>query len=219
MRLGSLPKIVLIMAVPLVAAALIAVLTAKAPGASLEAEPSPTPLPLALKAAPMPSPTPPPTHTPTAPPTATPAPSPTPTKAPVLSRSIFVDQDAQVMHVYENGVEIKTFPCSTGLPEPRKLTPAWVGRVGAYVGTFYAYDVYADDAWYLFDYYGDMLIHSAPYTYVNGQKVYQELEYLGRRPSSHGCIRLRPEDARWLTQWNPAGVPIAITPLTRQGPW
>ena len=117
------------------------------------------------------------------------------------------------MHVYENGVEIRSLPCSTG--QPGKATPAWVGKVGRYVDTIFSFGLYADDAWYLFRANGDILIHGAPYLWVDGTKVYQELDALGRQPSSHGCIRLRPEDARWLTEWNPHGVPIAISPLTR----
>ncbi len=145
--------------------------------------------------------------------TPTPTASPTPTAIPVLSRSIFVDQDAQLVHVYENGLEIRTLPCSTGLPMPGQATPPWVGVVGPFVGTFYSFDVYADDAWFLFA--RGFLIHSAPYLVVDGVKVYQDLEDLGRRPRSHGCIRLRPEDAEWLTRWNPEGVPIAISPMTK----
>ncbi len=118
------------------------------------------------------------------------------------------------MHVYENDVEIRTLPCSTGLPIAWHMTPGWVGVVGQYVGTFYAFDAYADDGWMLFKASGDILIHGAPYTWVDGQKVYQDLDALGRRPSSHGCIRLSPEDVRWLTAWNPRGVPITITDIT-----
>lgn len=132
----------------------------------------------------------------------------------MISRAIFVDQNAQVMHVYENGLEVRALPCSTGLPLPNRATPPWVGLVGRYVGTFFSFNTFADDAWYLSKAGGDILIHGAPYTWVDGEKVYQELDTLGVRPSSHGCIRLRPEDARWLTQWNPRGVPIAISPLT-----
>lgn len=152
------------------------------------------------------------TATPTPPPTQTPAPSPTPTKPPVVSRSIFVDQDAQMVHVYENGVEVRTIPCSTGLPVPGKATPAWVGRVGDYVGTFFSFGTYQDEGWVLFS---DFLIHGAPYTWKDGAKVYQDLDALGVRPVSHGCIRISPEDAVWLTAWNPKGVPVAISPLTR----
>lgn len=157
-----------------------------------------------------PTATPLPTATPK--PTATPRPTVTPTPEPVTSRSIFVDQDAQVMHVYENGKEIRTMPCSTGLPTPNTLTPAWSGRVGVYAGTFFAFGTYQDEGWFLFD---DFLIHSAPYTLEGETKVYHEMDALGRRPVSHGCIRLHPDDARWLTEWNPLGVPMAISPLTR----
>ncbi|MDI7277351.1 MAG: L,D-transpeptidase [Anaerolineae bacterium] len=134
---------------------------------------------------------------------------------PARSRAIFVDQNAQVMHVYENGVEIRALPCSTGLPLDYHWTPAWSGTVGPYAGTFYGYGAYADDAWHLFRANGDILIHSAPYVWEGERKVYQDLDALGRRPSSHGCIRLSPEDARWLTDWGPQGVPIAISPMTR----
>ncbi len=151
-------------------------------------------------------------------PTATPLPTPaatpvaTPTPVPVVSRAILVDQDAQLVHVYENGVEIRTIPCSTGLPTPDKLTPAWSGQVGEYVGTFFSFGTYQDEGWRLFK---DFLIHGAPYTLEGGVKVYQDLGALGQRPVSHGCIRIAPEDAVWLTKWNPKGVPAAITPLTR----
>lgn len=167
-------------------------------GATAHATPAPTATPL-------------PTETPL--PTSTPAPSPTPTKAPVTSRALFVDQDAQVVHVYENGVEVRTLPCSTGEPVPGKMTPAWVGRVGRYVGTFFSFGTYQDEGWVLFE---DFLIHGAPYTLKSGVKVYQDLDALGVRPVSHGCVRLSPEDAAWLTAWNPEGVPVAISPLTRK---
>ena len=152
--------------------------------------------------------------------TVSPTPSPTPSPAPSVvsteERFIFVDQDTQSVHVYEDGVEIRRMPCSTGLPGPQMNTPAWEGVVGEYWGTFFAYDVYADEAWYLFKSLGSILIHSSPYTIENGVKVYQDTEILGVRPASHGCIRLSPEDALWFTEWEPEGVPIVITPLEDQ---
>lgn len=174
------------------------------PAPTLTATPAPSPTATATATA-SPSPTPTLTATPTA----------TPTPVPITSRAIFVDQDAQVMHVYENGVEIRTLPCSTGKPLDWHWTPAWSGRVGYYAGTFYAFGAYYDDAWYLFEGSAGILIHSAPYNIVDGEKVYEDLEDLGVRPGSHGCVRLSPEDARWLTEWDPRGVPMAITPLTR----
>jgi lipoprotein-anchoring transpeptidase ErfK/SrfK len=134
----------------------------------------------------------------------------------VYRRFILVDQDAQTMHVFEDGEEIRRVPVSTGKPDQVETsTPAWEGEVGKYVGTFFAFGVWADDAWYLFEHYGSMLIHSAPYIEEDGEKVYQELDALGVRPASHGCIRLPPEDSQWFTAWGPKGAHVIILPLTR----
>jgi len=34
---------------------------------------------------------------------------------------------------------------------------------------------------------------------------------LGVQPSSHGCIRISPEDAEWFTEWNHEGVLITVS--------
>jgi lipoprotein-anchoring transpeptidase ErfK/SrfK len=142
-----------------------------------------------------------------------------PTRGPEASykRLIVVDQDEQMMYVYENGAQIRSIPCSTGKPGEETHTPAWEGDVGHYVGTFFSFGVFADEGWYLFDHYGGMLIHGAPYLIENDVKVYQELDVLGVRPASHGCIRLPPEEAAWLTSWEPQGAHVIITP-PRQDP-
>jgi len=103
-------------------------------------------------------------------------------------------------------------PCSTGKAGEETHTPAWEGKVGYYVGTFFSFGVYADEGWYLFHHYGGMLIHSAPYLIKDGAKVYQDLDALGVRPTSHGCIRLPPAEAKWLTEWDPKGAYMMITP-------
>ena len=129
-----------------------------------------------------------------------------------LDRYIYVDQSTQHLYIFEHGKLFRDIPCSTGLPEPDKYTPSSTGVVGKYWGTFFAFDVYADDAWYLFKSAGSILIHSLPYTYdEEGNKVYQDRDLLGVRPSSHGCIRIAPEDAKWLTEWNPEGVPYTVS--------
>ncbi|MBM3190355.1 MAG: hypothetical protein FJZ90_16760 [Chloroflexi bacterium] len=155
-----------------------------------------------------------PTPIPTQEPTATASPTATPfpfdTRAD-LPRYIYVDQGAQHLYVFEQGVLLRDIPCSTGLPDPDKYTPAWAGAVGDYWGTFFAYDVYADEAWYLFKSAGSILVHSLPYVYQNGYKAYQDRDALGIRPASHGCIRIAPEDAAWLTQWNPKGVLMTVS--------
>jgi len=184
------------------------------------AKPGPTPTPTALPtatAAPTLTPSPSPTLTPspTATVTATPSPTPTPGPEAHYRRFILISQNTQTMFVYENGARIRTIPVSTGMPDQDEtMTPGWEGDVGRYVGTFFSFGTYADNAWYLFYHYGSMLIHSAPYLIQDGVKVYQDLDALGVRPLSHGCIRLPPEEAQWFTDWNPQGAHVIIEPLT-----
>lgn len=134
----------------------------------------------------------------------------------LAGKALVVDQVAQLMHVYEDGVEIRTLPVSTGVPP--LYTPAFHGRVGRYATTIYSHGQWADNAWYVLTAGGNIYIHSSPYRVVEGTRVYQGLEFLGVQPSSHGCIRLHPADAEWLTAWNPEGVLIVIRPpdLTRE---
>ncbi len=187
------------------------------------ASPMASPSPLAM-ATQTPSPT--VTATPTVPPTATPTLEPTLTATATISptpwpfdtradlpRYIYIDQATQHMFVFEHGILVRDIPCSTGLPGDNTFTEAWSGEVGEYWGTFFAYGVYADEAWHLFKSQGNILIHSLPYTITEttGDRIYYDRDALGVRPASHGCIRISPEDARWFTQWGPEGVPITVS--------
>jgi lipoprotein-anchoring transpeptidase ErfK/SrfK len=126
---------------------------------------------------------------------------------------IIVNQNAQRMAVVDEGQLVRTMPISSGDPDRGWYTPAWSGKIGSYWGTFTANGVTADDAWYLFQASGSILIHSVPYTLApDGSKVYQGLENLGVFPASRGCIRIAPEEARWLTDWGPYDVPIVVLP-------
>lgn len=202
----------------------LALLALSLSGCALEAGgllgmPASTPPQTAVPTTIEPTVTPAPSLTPTPEPSATPIPSPTATRGPeaYYRRLIVIDQDAQTMYVYQNGVKIRTIPVSTGKPDQEStFTPAWEGTVGRYVGTFFSFGTYADEAWYLFEHYGSMLIHGAPYIKQDGVKVYQELDALGVRPMSHGCIRLPPDEAKWFTSWGPQGAHVIIQPLTRQ---
>jgi lipoprotein-anchoring transpeptidase ErfK/SrfK len=129
---------------------------------------------------------------------------------------VLIDQDRQTMYVYEQGTLVRTIPVSTGKPDQEEtMTPGWEGEVGRYVGTFFSFGTWQDEGWYLFYHFGGMLIHGNPYIRVDDQKVYQELDALGVRPASHGCIRLPPEEAVWFTSWQPEGAHMIIYPLTR----
>jgi hypothetical protein len=127
-------------------------------------------------------------------------------------KSLVVDQAAQKLRLYEDGVEVLALSASTGAPG--SYTPAYSGYVGPYKKTIVSDDgLKADHAWYLFMNHGKIYIHGAPYTLSKeGTKIYIGLEFLGVAPVSHGCIRLFPADIEWLNTWNPEGVPILITP-------
>jgi lipoprotein-anchoring transpeptidase ErfK/SrfK len=127
-------------------------------------------------------------------------------------RFIVVDTATQQMMIWDPGSPVREIPISTGDESRGYRTPAWYGLVGKYVGTFNAHGVYADEGWYLFEDAGSILIHGAPYKLVGGVKMYEDMEALGSYPASRGCIRLRPEDARWFTGWDPQGVPLVILP-------
>jgi lipoprotein-anchoring transpeptidase ErfK/SrfK len=134
---------------------------------------------------------------------------------PATGRFLLVNQDEQKMHVYENGVEIRTIPVSTGAPVANAFTPPWRGAVGDYWGggPFRDNNYWADYMWYLFPgEEGSILIHSVPYLRSGDMKIYDRPDALGVRPASHGCVRISPEEAEWLKAWNPVGVPIEITP-------
>jgi len=132
----------------------------------------------------------------------------------VARRFVAIDLKTQTMFVWDPEAEapLRELPVSTGDESRGYRTPPWYGLVGKYEGTFQSFGVYADEGWYLFEDHGKILIHSAPYKLVDGQKVYEDMEALGAYPASHGCIRLVPEDAAWFTQWNPQGVPLVILP-------
>lgn len=141
-----------------------------------------------------------------------------PGEIPATGRYIFVSQDTQTMHIYEDGAEIQTIPVSTGRPHSDAFTPAWRGQVGNYWGpqTFVGGSLKAEYVWYLFDGpEGSILIHSVPYRQEGDEKVYDKPESLGLSPVSNGCIRISPEDAAWLQAWNPGDVPIEITKLNQ----
>ncbi len=141
---------------------------------------------------------------------------------------IVISQDEQRLLIYEGGRPVKAFPVSTGWPGIRRsITPVFKGVVGEYWGTFASFGSFQDHGYYLFTDYlslpgepfnlpgggawnGDILVHGAPYNYgPNGEKVY-DLSGIGTAPTSHGCIRMLPEDIEWFQRWDPTGVPLEI---------
>lgn len=118
---------------------------------------------------------------------------------------IEVDLSSQKVIVFHNNDILKEMVCSGGAPESptplgeyvtsQKIEYAWVERFN--MGAYY---------WIRF--FEDYLIHSVPFD-ENGEMIVEEFEKLGY-PASHGCIRLKLEEAKWLYETLPLGVKVVI---------
>ncbi|MCJ7665545.1 MAG: L,D-transpeptidase, partial [Actinobacteria bacterium] len=118
---------------------------------------------------------------------------------------IEVDLSRQILTVFYMEEILKEMVCSGGAPghatplgeftTTQKIKYSWVDRfdVGAY---------------YWIRFFEDYLIHSVPFD-KNGKMIVEEFEKLGS-PASHGCIRLRLEEAQWLYESLPLGVRVLI---------
>jgi lipoprotein-anchoring transpeptidase ErfK/SrfK len=118
---------------------------------------------------------------------------------------IEVDLPRQRLIVFYSDEILKEFICSGGTPgddtplgeftTTEKIEYSWIDRYN--VGAYY---------WVRF--YGNYLIHSVPFD-ENGEMIVEEFEKLGS-PASHGCIRLRLEEAKWIYETLPLGVKVLI---------
>lgn len=57
--------------------------------------------------------------------------------------------------------------------------------------------------------HGTYLFHTVP-TDVNGEYIKKEADLLGKRPSSHGCVRLSIPDAKWIFEKIPRGTKVYV---------
>lgn len=163
-------------------------------------KPTPSPVPTAE---PTPSPTPAPTPEPTAEPTPTPKPTATPEP---IAYEIEVDLANQIVTVYREDSRTQAdiarqMICSSGtgtntptgsfiMPEVSKVDEReeWY-----YIGKYRLYVQYASRI------DGPILFHSLPSEQRGASLTRDSTEALGSR-ASHGCIRLRPADSRWIAE-------------------
>lgn len=108
---------------------------------------------------------------------------------------VYLNLDEQKTYVYKGSTNnwdlVKEFPCSTGLPG--KETPKGIFAV-TNRGEWFFSDEFDQGGKYWVQFMGDYLFHSIPFDET--QSVILD-DTLGT-PSSHGCIRLNVEDAKWL---------------------
>lgn len=173
-------------------------------------KPTPSPEPT-----PTPSPTPGSSPTPMPPPTPTPTPKPTPTPGPVIYE-IEVDLANQIVTVYRESGRTQAdiarqMICSSGsdsstpigsfiMPEPQKPDEReeWY-----FIGKYQLYVQYASRI------VDSILFHSVPSPQRGASPTQDSIDALGTR-ASHGCIRLRPADSRWIAENCKPGTKVHI---------
>ena len=157
-----------------------------------------------------PSATPTPTHTPTLTPSPTPSPtitltpSPTPTPEwhtakvlplPLDEKWIEVDLTTQTLYAYEGETRVFTATVSTG----KGNTPTVQGKfriLRKYESQLMAGPgYYLPNVPYIMYFYGNFALHGAYWHDKWGT------------PTSHGCVNLKREDAKWLYDWTDPPVP------------
>lgn len=108
---------------------------------------------------------------------------------------VYLSLDKQMTYVYENSNSnwnlIKEFPSSTGIDGEE--TPKGIFAVTSRGEWFYS-EEFQQGAKYWVQFMGDYLFHSLPFDESQSNIV----DYTIGEPSSHGCIRLEVEDAKWL---------------------
>lgn len=114
----------------------------------------------------------------------------------------------QVVNIYRNGEEIKSFKCSTGLiGDQDNETPIGVFFIQVKGNGFFS-EKYGEGAKYYIKFFSNYLFHSIPID-RNGNIIEEEEKRLGE-PASHGCIRLSMEDIKWMYDNIPQGSKVNI---------
>lgn len=108
---------------------------------------------------------------------------------------LYVNLSEQKTYVYEGTLNnwdlLKTMDCSTGIDGEE--TPKGVFSVTSRGDWFFS-DEYQQGGKYWVQFMGDYLFHSLPFD-VTQTNI---LDYTLGLPASHGCIRLKTEDAKWI---------------------
>lgn len=133
----------------------------------------------------------------------------------VCPYKLVVDVSEQRVYVYQwNGSSfgacIKEMICSTGKKGPSTETPLGTFQMDGPTGTgeWYWFSTYKCYAKWASRIVGGILFHSVVYS-KNKVLNQTSVRKLGRR-ASHGCIRLKVEDAQWIYENCPSGTTVVI---------
>ena len=133
----------------------------------------------------------------------------------VCPYKLIVDVSEQRVYVYQwNGSSfgtcIKEMICSTGLKGASTETPLGTFQMDGPTGTgeWYWFSTYKCYAKWASRIVGGILFHSVVYS-KNKVLNQTSVRKLGRR-ASHGCVRLKVEDAQWIYENCPSGTTVVI---------
>lgn len=125
----------------------------------------------------------------------------------LTSHLIYVSLADQITYVYKGNMnnwdKIKSFTCSTGINEEK--TPTGIFDVRER-GEWFFSDKYNQGGRYWVQFYGDYLFHSVPYNEDKSEILDNTLG----KAASHGCIRLKTVDAKWIYDNIQAGTKVII---------
>ncbi|WP_195988471.1 L,D-transpeptidase family protein [Clostridium sp. D53t1_180928_C8] len=120
---------------------------------------------------------------------------------------VYVNLADQITYVYKGSMNkwdtVKSFTCSTGIDTEK--TPTGIFDVRERGDWFYS-DKYEQGGKYWVQFSGDYLFHSVPYNEDQSEVVDNTLG----TPASHGCIRLKTEDAKWIYNNIESGTKVII---------
>lgn len=125
----------------------------------------------------------------------------------LTSNLIYVNLKDQITYIYKGSInnwdKIESFKCSTGIESEK--TPTGIFDVRERGAWFFS-DKYNQGGKYWVQFYGDYLFHSVPYNKDQSEVV----DYTLGVPASHGCIRLKTEDAKWIYDNIESGTKVII---------
>lgn len=121
---------------------------------------------------------------------------------------IYVSLKDQITYIYSGSINNwtleKSFPCSTGIEE--ESTPTGIFDIRERGDWFFSAQ-YGQGGKYWVQFLGDYLFHSLPYN-EDQSKI---LDHTLGSPASHGCIRLKTEDAKWIYDNIKSGTKVIIS--------
>lgn len=113
----------------------------------------------------------------------------------------------QKVVVYQGDKAIRTMPASGGLSDPDSKTPLGFFTIKDRGHSFFS-ERFGEGALYWVRIKDNYLFHSVPRD-REGNILKEELEKIGF-PASHGCIRLKDNDAKWFYENIPTGTMVII---------